>query len=211
MVARQARGSQAGQVLDECSNQSLIASQSDTARSANSDQQSDADEEDEGGLPNYSTVEYQGRTETPVCRYLRQEIDVDADYQLSTEPHAMEGLPEEGFHRPGIFVSGNPNGGLPVCNAVRIPASHFEDGVLPRPFEIKLGKGIFPSNRYDPKNADRADIYPEGAVGPQTLFDAEGYAIAIIDPTRSTEWMKDVYPDIDLSTIAPPSCDPHQL
>ncbi|ABX09439.1 hypothetical protein [Prochlorococcus marinus] len=83
------------------------------------------------------------------------------------------------------------------CKAVRIPASFFEGGVLPRPFEIKASRGILPREELLNDPGYRVDQL-EG-LAPRRLFDAEGYPIAIIGTDVDLEWLKQRYPDVDTS------------
>ena len=192
--------------LDACSSQALIAGQSDGDSQSQAGNESDG-ESDGRRVPEYEVVDYKPITMRRLanCDYFMQLIDVDADYEPSTDQHAFMNLDENGVNPPAIMTYRKGHSGNPSCKSVRIPASHFENGVLPKPFEVKNAQGIFPAKKWDPRFEDS---YPEGAFGPQNLFDSEGYPIAIVNPEEDTAWMTEKYPDIDLSTISPGICDP---
>lgn len=219
---------------DECSNQALLVNQQSTnpksdksSQESFGSQASNSSQEDEskhGGsanslinksgerrLPGYEIIEHRGATMSRLasCHFNRQIIKTDAGYEPSVDLHPF--LPKtDGINPPSIFMHRGDNLGNTMCKAVRIPASHFEGGILPRPFEVKMGRGIFPANTYDAKEADNESLYPEGSIYPQNLFDSEGYPLAIINPKRQTQWLEEIYPDIDLSTISSGICDPRR-
>jgi len=189
--------------LDACSNQSLIASQ----QSEDSDQQADSGDSTESDSDrdstNYTVLNY-GRVSNGAvkCGYDRQNIETDIQ-PLSGEDPYMPGQDLTG-NPPGIMV--NSNGSGVQCKAVRIPASFFEGGVLPRPFEIKASTGIVPSEVLLNSRGYGADYFESSR--PQRLFDSEGYPIAIVGDDVDLDWLKERYPDIDTSIVTSGIDDP---
>ena len=193
--------------LDTCSSQALIAGQADqSSQSASSDDQANTTEStSDRGSTNYTVVSYGSVSDgANKCGYNQQFIETDMQ-PLSSEDPYMPGQDLRG-NPPAVMVNTNSLIGGVQCKAVRIPASFFEGGILPRPLEIKASTGVVPSEDLLNKRGYGAEYFENSR--PQRLIDSEGYPITIVGADVNLEWLKERYPDIDTSTVTSGIDDP---